>query len=538
MQPHWLAGLLSLLWLQQQAVCLFPGAVPDEGDVRHLYPITQIAIALDGHAHMIPYLLGWLENVEYPKNRLRVTLYLLNKSDATEDQVTWWKNAVASLFNSLEIVTWEKSWLEHALRSARLRKAGRLLLMTGDTLPIRATLIQDLNSTEVVMSALFAPVLDSEVVNAATLDDDYINGKVVERRKIKEVVLPMLVNTDLMDASYLTFDADNLPKYSEGPDPFQVFFESARRMGIDLWIDNMKFHGFYIDETLEVYARRRTLRYLLADMIADGARLPTPSHTVRPWTPERELWSVDRIYMINLARRPERRRRMEKIFEILGVDTTYWEASDGKHLPNDYKYELLPGYMDPFHKRPMKAGEIGCFLSHYRIWEDVVTNKLSRVIVFEDDLRFSNEGLERIKEVLEDLDESKMEWDLIYLGRKKQADQMEVWVKDHRHLSTVGYSYWTLGYILSAEGARRLLEAKPLEKLVPVDEYFPIMFNRHPNEEWSSHFPVRNLRAFTLYPLSVFPQRYTHEEGYVSDTEDSEIVSAPSVEGKALKDEL
>lgn len=49
---------------------------------------------------------------------------------------------------------------------------------------------------------------------------------------------------------------------------------------------------------------------------------------------------------------------------------------------------------------------------------------LSRVVVFEDDLRFSNGGLERIKEVLEDLDASKMEWDLIYLGRKKQANQV------------------------------------------------------------------------------------------------------------------
>ncbi|KIH43835.1 LPS glycosyltransferase, partial [Ancylostoma duodenale] len=123
----------------------------------------------------------------------------------------------------------------------------------------------------------------------------------------------------------------------------------------------------------------------------------------------------------------------------------------------------------------MKAGEIG-------IWQDVVRLGLSRVIVFEDDLRFTEDGLERVKEVLEDLDGSKMEWDLIYLGRKKQADQEETWVTQHRHLSTVGYSYWTLGYILSNEGARRLLDAKPLEVLLPVDEYLPIMFDKHPNK--------------------------------------------------------
>ena len=42
------------------------------------------------------------------------------------------------------------------------------------------------------------------------------------------------------------------------------------------------------------------------------------------------------------------------------------------------------------------------------------------------------------------------------------------------------YSYWTLGYLLSRRGAVKLLEAKPLEKMLPVDEYFPIMYNRHP----------------------------------------------------------
>ncbi|VDK53942.1 unnamed protein product [Cylicostephanus goldi] len=142
-----------------------------------------------------------------------------------------------------------------------------------------------------------------------------------------------------------------------------------------------------------------------------------------------------------------------------------------------------------------------------------------------------------------------MEWDLIYLGRKKQADQEELWVPEHRHLSTVGYSYWTLGYILSKSGAQKLLDAKPLEALLPVDEYLPIMFDKHPNKVWSSYFPKRNLRAFTLYPLTVFPQRYTHEEGYVSDTEDSPIVAgevdtrsqkdlADEVDNKGLKEDV
>lgn len=62
------------------------------------------------------------------------------------------------------------------------------------------------------------------------------------------------------------------------------------------------------------------------------------------------------------------------------------------------------------------------------------------------------------------------------------------------------------------------------------------------------NYPVRNLNAFSVAPLYVFPTHYTGEIGYFSDTEDSPIieeedVAAPSemgrsMEGKGLEIEL
>jgi collagen beta-1,O-galactosyltransferase len=75
--------------------------------------------------------------------------------------------------------------------------------------------------------------------------------------------------------------------------------------------------------------------------------------------------------------------------------------------------------------------------------------------------------------------------------------------------------------VITLEGAKKLLDAKPLKKMVPVDEYLPIMFDRHPNESWYSHFKTRNLVAWSAAPLLLFPTHYTGEEGYISDTEDS-----------------
>lgn len=56
----------------------------------------------------------------------------------------------------------------------------------------------------------------------------------------------------------------------------------------------------------------------------------------------------------------------------------------------------------------------------------------------------------------------------------------EHWVKGVSNLVHPGYSYWTLGYVVSLNGAKKLLLAKPLSKMLPVDEFLPIMFNKHP----------------------------------------------------------
>ncbi|XP_025835147.1 glycosyltransferase 25 family member-like isoform X2 [Agrilus planipennis] len=228
--------------------------------------------------------------------------------------------------------------------------------------------------------------------------------------------------------------------------------------------------------------------------------------------------------MINLLRRPERRKRMMRCFDELGLEVEILDAVDGRHLSDDVLEEIkfLPGYADPYHKRPMTLGEIGCFLSHYNIWEEAYEKGYEKVMVLEDDIRFEayfRSRMERLMEEVEDIPG----WDLIYLGRKRMEHADEPWVSDS--LVRAAYSYWTLGYVISKSGIKKLLEADPLSKLLPVDEFLPIMFDRHPEESWKNHFPKRDLLALSAAPLLVYPMRYTGEEGYISDTEDSKVVS-------------
>ena len=53
-------------------------------------------------------------------------------------------------------------------------------------------------------------------------------------------------------------------------------------------------------------------------------------------------------------------------------------------------------------------------------------------------------------------------------------------VKGTEHLVIPMYSYWTLGYIISQRGAKKLLSARPFDNLLPVDEYIPILYDQHP----------------------------------------------------------
>lgn len=61
-----------------------------------------------------------------------------------------------------------------------------------------------------------------------------------------------------------------------------------------------------------------------------------------------------------------------------------------------------------------------------------------------------------------------------------QVERPETSVPYIYNLVEADYSYWTLGYMMSLQGARKLLRAEPLSKMLPVDEFLPVMYNKHP----------------------------------------------------------
>lgn len=251
------------------------------------------------------------------------------------------------------------------------------------------------------------------------------------------------------------------------------------------------------------------------------------SRYIHMFPKQRDLMGFDEIYLVNLRRRPDRRERMLFSLNELEIDVKVVDAVDGNALnSSDIKIlgvDLLPGYYDPFSGRTLTKGEVGCFLSHFYIWKEMVDVQMDKALVFEDDVRFQANFKRRVLRLMEEVEQVELDWDIIYFGRKQVNPGNEEPVEHVRNLVVADYSYWTLSYAISLQGAQKLLNAEPLSKMLPVDEFLPIMYDKHPNEDYKSHYPNRNLQAFSTRPLLVQPCHYAGDPQWVSDTETSTL---------------
>ncbi|XP_073705859.1 procollagen galactosyltransferase 2 [Garra rufa] len=527
-----------------------------------LKPKVVIAVLARNSEHSLPYYLGCIERLDYPKDRISIWAATDHNIDNTTAMLHEWLSGVEQLYHSVHLQTMEeeesyyvdemgpKHWMESrfthvmklrqaALTSARAQWADYILFADSDNL---LTNTQVLNQLIAENRTLVAPMLESR-----TLYSNFWCGMTSQgyyKRTPHYVPIrnwnrtgchpvPMIHSTMLIDlrrsaSAALAFYPVHR-HYLWALDDIMAFAFSARQAGVQMFICNKEHYGYLplpliTKQTLEeeVESFSHTVTEALIDFKMETSRFLHIAFKPK------DTMAFNQVYLINLKRRDDRRDRMLRSLEVLGIDATLTEAVDGKALNSTQLralgIEMLPGYKDPYSDRVLTKGEIGCFLSHYNIWKKVVELQQQQVLVLEDDVRFEHNFKSRLNTIMEDVKQSDLQWDLIYVGRKRlQIKHPEHWVEGVKNLVIPDYSYWTLGYALSLQGAKMLLEAQPLSKMLPVDEFLPVMFNKHPKKEYMSHFKQRNLKAFSVQPLLLFPTHYTGEPGYFSDTETSTI---------------
>ncbi|MBE0366303.1 glycosyltransferase family 25 protein [Pseudoalteromonas aurantia] len=176
------------------------------------------------------------------------------------------------------------------------------------------------------------------------------------------------------------------------------------------------------------------------------------------------------IFVINMKNSVERWQKTYNRLQTLGLECQRFEATVGKSLDETE----TSNWYDPTanlkkHHRNMTPGEIGCYVSHMRIWQHMAAHNITAAIVLEDDLIIE----EHLKETIEQVGELES-WDMIKLSDNRANPFIES-ASLSKSLTLGSYlkvPNGTQGYAVSLSGAKKLLQRKPFFRPVDVDIQF------------------------------------------------------------------
>jgi len=201
---------------------------------------------------------------------------------------------------------------------------------------------------------------------------------------------------------------------------------------------------------------------------------------------------VDKIYVILLDHSPEKIESIVARLEGLGIPGVPFEivqAHNGLKDPLPEGYSAYSGWALPESKiawwnRPLRPGEIGCSISHINVWNKVIEEGHSTVLVLEEDFKV-NRSLDGLTN--RELANKKLgKWDFCYLGRYSFDDGLNKNIT--KNLLIPGNSYTSHAYLLTGEGAKKLIKGGLHKNIIPVDEYIPAMYMDHPRPDINSMF--------------------------------------------------
>ena len=163
-------------------------------------------------------------------------------------------------------------------------------------------------------------------------------------------------------------------------------------------------------------------------------------------------------FIVNLLRRTDRKEAMEIEMENASIsegEYEFFEAVDGKDLTlTDEINTLFLG--NDFGSR---KGVIGCALSHYKLWKQLVASDSDYYTVFEDDIKLCDGFKAKWEEASNDLSGV----DLIFLGyhvREVNKSEINKVLNEgsKKPLDSGIYIGGTFSYIVTKLGAKKLLD--------------------------------------------------------------------------------
>jgi len=223
--------------------------------------------------------------------------------------------------------------------------------------------------------------------------------------------------------------------------------------------------------------------------------------------------NIDKIYIISLQAgdHTEQKRLADKL-ESLGLrNPTGFEVVQGFNGKTDItphghstypKWNLGNATGNDWWKRDITPGEVGCAISHTRVWNKILEDGVETALILEDDFT----GVIDLSTVNLPHDD----WDIAYLGRHSLFLNKEIRINNEWNEALASYN--THAYVIKNKTANTLLNKyKFTSNLIAVDEFLTATYTTHRRNDISSMFKP-NLTAIAPALSNYIEQDRPHSE--------------------------
>jgi glycosyl transferase, family 25 len=204
------------------------------------------------------------------------------------------------------------------------------------------------------------------------------------------------------------------------------------------------------------------------------------------------------IFVINMAKAKDRMFSMKSQLDAQGLPFERIEAVDGSKLDVQQRREQYSDWWYRlFHGSPMSNGNLGCTLSHRKIYKKIVDEKIEWAIILEDDAVLDAD----FAGLIGDIEKHTRDFDMMQLYSFRLPTK-QVRVVGDTGLSVMRYANHhssTAAYALRNRGARKLLTLAKVRTMP---------------DRWCWMSAMTGLKCCAIYPYPVS----LHEELSVDST--------------------
>lgn len=198
-------------------------------------------------------------------------------------------------------------------------------------------------------------------------------------------------------------------------------------------------------------------------------------------------------FVITLERAVERRPQREWILANAPFACEPLSAVDGVAMTESDVAKIYQRQIySPRYPHSLRRGEIGCFLSHRRAWQEIVDRKLDAAVILEDDVTFEPDEL---RQAIEFLDTCVQPNDYIQFQVREleNNDPPLVQAGQHSIVQPRPVILRTTAQLVTHEAAKRLLEVtQQIDR--PVDTFLQLT--------WVTGVPVKMMLPRVVQEIS------------------------------------